>query len=572
MNPKSTSPLELGGSLPVPSVQELARSGEIPERYLRPEEDHASHVITVDDLELPVIDQVKLVDPEFFDKEEHSRLGWACRECGFFQLANHGIPEELIEKTKDDIMKFFKLPKKIEGVKQIPGHIDGYDQMFVHSEEQKIDWADVLIPNIQPFQNRDMTFWPTNPPGIHLTHSTLKIEKVADHLYRLMAKDLGVNPQDMLNIFSGQIQSRESLSEGRQKKSSMSNPLVLGRSLPVPNVQELARSDQIPERYLKPEVDATSLATIDDDELPVIDLMKLLDPELIDREELLKLGSACKEWGFFQIINHGIPEEVIEKTKDDINKFFKLPLKEKEAIKQIPGHIEGYGQMFVHSEEQKLDWADVLILGILPSQNRDLRFWPTNPSTFRDTLDTYTSKVARVVDSLYGLMAKDLGVDTQDMLKMSSDQLQTVRINYYPPCKQANKVLGLSPHSDANALTVLLQANDVPGLQIRKNDKWFLIKPKPGAFIINVGDMMEIITNGRYKSIEHRAIINMEEERLSIATFHSPRLDLVLRPFPELIDSDGELYKAITVKEYTSEYFAGKLNGKNALESVKLRK
>ncbi|KAL0923748.1 hypothetical protein M5K25_007818 [Dendrobium thyrsiflorum] len=101
----------------------------------------------------------------------------------------------------------------------------------------------------------------------------------------------------------------------------LSNPLALGRSLPVPNVQELARSDQIPERYLKPEVDAASMASIDDDELPVIDLMKLLDPELIDREELLRLGSACKDWGFFQIINHGIPEEVIEKTKDDIKKF-----------------------------------------------------------------------------------------------------------------------------------------------------------------------------------------------------------------------------------------------------------
>ncbi|PKU81506.1 S-norcoclaurine synthase 1-like [Dendrobium catenatum] len=353
----------------------------------------------------------------------------------------------------------------------------------------------------------------------------------------------------------------------------MSNSLLLGSSLPVPNVQELSRSDQIPERYFKPDVDAASMASIDDDELPVIDLMKLLDPELIDREELLRLGSACKEWGFFQIINHGIPEEVIEKIKDDIKKFFKLPLKEKEAIKQIPGHFEGYGQMFVHSEEQKLDWADILILAIQPLQNRDMRFWPTNPSTFRDTLETYTSKVARVVDCLYGLMAKDLGVDTEEMLNISSSgQLQTVRINFYPPCKQASKVLGLSPHSDANALTVLLQANDVQGLQIRKNGKWFLIKPKPGALIINIGDVMEILTNGRYKSIEHRAIINMEEERLSIATFHLPRDDVVLRPFPELIGSDGELYKVITVKEYIREFFSEKLNGKNALESVKLRK
>ncbi|PKU81505.1 Protein SRG1 [Dendrobium catenatum] len=278
--------------------------------------------------------------------------------------------------------------------------------------------------------------------------------------------------------------------------SKSTNPLELGRSLPVPNVQELAQSDdQIPERYYRPEADVDPVASIDEDELPVIDLMKLLNPELIDKDELFRLGSACREWGFFQCV----------------------------------------------------------------------------PFHYRDTLDTYTLKIGKVVDCLYGLMAEDLGVDLQDMLNIFRDQIQSVRINYYPPCKQANKVLGLSPHSDGIALTVLLQANDVHALQIKKNDKWLLVKPKPSALIINIGDMMEIMTNGKYKSIEHRAIINIEE-RLSIATFHLPSIDVLLRPFPGLVNSNGELYKTISAKEYTREYFAGKLNGKNALESMKLRK
>lgn len=71
----------------------------------------------------------------------------------------------------------------------------------------------------------------------------------------------------------------------------------------------------------------------------------------------------------------------MEKTKNDIMEFFKLPLEEKEAIKQLPGLIEGYGQMFVHSEEQKLDWADMLTLVTKP--HKDMRFWPTIPSSFR---------------------------------------------------------------------------------------------------------------------------------------------------------------------------------------------
>ncbi|XP_020587312.1 S-norcoclaurine synthase 1-like [Phalaenopsis equestris] len=356
--------------------------------------------------------------------------------------------------------------------------------------------------------------------------------------------------------------------------SDLSSHLELGSSLTVPNVQELAASippnENIPERYIRQEVNVGLVDSIDGDEIPVIDLTKLVDEENIDGEELSRLGLACKEWGFFQLINHGITKQVIEKTKNDIMEFFKLPHKEKEAIKQLPGHIEGYGQMFVHSEEQKLDWADMLTLVTLP--HKDMRFWPKNPASFRDTLETYTLKIRELVDCLYRLMAKDLGVDPQVMLDVFSGQMQSIRINYYPPCTQANKVLGLSPHSDGIALTVLLQANDVNGLQIKKNGKWFLVKPKPGAFIINIGDMLEILTNGKYKSIEHRAIINMEEERLSIATFHLPRTDAVLCPFPDLVNVDGELYKTISVKEYTREYFSGKLNGKNALERMKLRK
>lgn len=85
----------------------------------------------------------------------------------------------------------------------------------------------------------------------------------------------------------------------------LSSHLELGGTLTVPNVQELAASvsptDQIPERYFRPEAEAAPVDSIDDDELPVIDLGKLIDLELLDKEELSRLGSACREWGFFQV-------------------------------------------------------------------------------------------------------------------------------------------------------------------------------------------------------------------------------------------------------------------------------
>ena len=84
-----------------------------------------------------------------------------------------------------------------------------------------------------------------------------------------------------------------------------------------------------------------------------------------------------------QLINHGVPEALISNIKTDTTKFFKLPLKEKEAYAKSPNDLEGYGQTFVVSEEQKLDWADMMYLITTPSTSRDMRFWPTNPPTFR---------------------------------------------------------------------------------------------------------------------------------------------------------------------------------------------
>lgn len=91
-------------------------------------------------------------------------------------------------------------------------------------------------------------------------------------------------------------------------------------------------------------------------------------------------------------------------------------------------------------------------------------------------------------------MARNLGLASEKLTSLFEDGIQGIRMNYYPPCLQANKVIGLTPHSDATGLTLLTQANEVQGLQIKKNAKWVPINPIPGAFIINVGDIIEVIT------------------------------------------------------------------------------
>ncbi|PWA72581.1 oxoglutarate/iron-dependent dioxygenase [Artemisia annua] len=142
-----------------------------------------------------------------------------------------------------------------------------------------------------------------------------------------------------------------------------------------------------------------------------------------------------------------------------------------------------------------------------------------------------------------------------------------MRMNYYPPCPQPEQVIGLTPHSDAVGITFLLELNEVPGLQIRKNDIWIPVKPLPNAFIVNIGEILEIVTNGQYKSVEHRAIVNSEKERLSIATFLNPKLDGDLGPAPSLITpKTPPKFTRVAVVDFFKNLFSRELNRKTNLE------
>ncbi|XP_064945241.1 S-norcoclaurine synthase 1-like isoform X1 [Musa acuminata AAA Group] len=160
----------------------------------------------------------------------------------------------------------------------------------------------------------------------------------------------------------------------------------LGTSIDVPNVQALAASianpADVPPRYVRPEAKADPVVSDGDSELPVIDFSRLLHRRF-SREESAKLHHACADWGFFQLINHGVPDQAMEKMKADIVEFFKLPLEEKKAFAQLPNSLEGYGQAFVVSDDQKLDWADILTLVTRPLQSRNIDLWPAQPLTFR---------------------------------------------------------------------------------------------------------------------------------------------------------------------------------------------
>ncbi|CAI9095452.1 OLC1v1031406C1 [Oldenlandia corymbosa var. corymbosa] len=153
-----------------------------------------------------------------------------------------------------------------------------------------------------------------------------------------------------------------------------------------------------------------------------------------------------------QLINHGATTE-IETMKVAVQGFFKLPLEEKMVYEQLPGGLEGYGHAFVLSDDQKLDWNDILAIYAQPISERNMKFWPNNPTSFRSTLENYSRELHRICIILCELMARNLGVDFKEFSGMYKEIAQTITMNYYPPCSQPDKVIGISPHTDGNLLT-----------------------------------------------------------------------------------------------------------------------
>lgn len=93
---------------------------------------------------------------------------------------------------------------------------------------------------------------------------------------------------------------------------------------------------------------------------------------------------------------------------------------------------------------------------------------------------------------ILNLMAKALQMNPEEMQELFEEGRQSMKMNYYPPCPQPEQVIGVTPHSDPTGLTILFQLNEMEGLQIRKDDIWIPIKPLPSAFIINIGDVVEV--------------------------------------------------------------------------------
>jgi len=341
---------------------------------------------------------------------------------------------------------------------------------------------------------------------------------------------------------------------------------------PIDLVQTLHERQvkEVPARYILPSDRRPSRPLQVQQSFPVIDLAGLEDSD--QRLKIVsQLVQASQEWGFFQIINHGIPLSLLESVKRVSQEFFGLSLEEKR--KQCPVRpgvhmLEGYGRFFDISDDTVLDWVDALVHYISPEWAKAVEHWPKTPSTYRETYEKYGQDVMRVMDKLLGLLSEGLGLDPNYIQTLNKEPLLQLRINYYPPCPQPDLVNGLKPHSDGDIITVLLD-DGVDGLQVRKDDEWFTVASVPGALIVNIGDFLQIVSNGKYKSAEHRGATHTNQDRMSIVMFLIPQADVVIGAAPELIDeAHPSLYKAVKAGVYNAVYMSQDNRGKEPLNAL----
>ncbi|XP_057807409.1 protein DOWNY MILDEW RESISTANCE 6-like [Salvia miltiorrhiza] len=322
----------------------------------------------------------------------------------------------------------------------------------------------------------------------------------------------------------------------------------------------------LPSSYIRPESDRPKLSEVTDcDHVPVIDL------SCEDRGLLVKqIGDACQEYGFFQVINHAVPKELVDSMVKVAHEFFNLSVEEKMKLySDDPSKPMRLSTSFNVRKETVHNWRDYFRLHCYPLEKYAPE-WPSNPASFKDIVSAYCKEVRGLGFRLQEAISESLGLQKDSLKDVLGEQGQHMAINYYPSCPQPDLTYGLPAHTDPNALTILLQDMQVSGLQVLKDGKWLAIKPQPDAFVINLGDQIQALSNGKYKSVWHRAVVNANKVRLSVASFLCPCDSANISAPKELITGDDRaIYTDFTYAEYYKKFWSRNLDQEHCLELFK---
>jgi isopenicillin N synthase-like dioxygenase len=270
--------------------------------------------------------------------------------------------------------------------------------------------------------------------------------------------------------------------------------------------------------------------------LPVVDL-KAETAEL--REGLRE---AAHEVGFFYLTGHGVPETLVVRLLEVARELFALPQADKDAVAMVRSpHFRGYTRLGGELTLGEVDWREQIDIGperpVVAGPGRADYLWLQGPNQWPaglpnlpDIIAEWDAALSRVARTLLGHWAASLGSPPEVFDDAFAEAPATlIKVIRYPA--RAASAQGVGAHRDSGVLTLLLAEPGSRGLQVRRSgdDGWVDVAPMDGAFIVNIGELLEIATGGYLRATEHR--VNLDggaAERISVPYFFNPRLDAQL--------------------------------------------
>ncbi|KAJ8431821.1 hypothetical protein Cgig2_027566 [Carnegiea gigantea] len=319
---------------------------------------------------------------------------------------------------------------------------------------------------------------------------------------------------------------------------------------------------QIPSIFVRPHEDlAKEFDTCQEDlAIPIVDLAHARQCSSHGEEIIRRVIWASDKWGFFQVVNHGVPLEILDEVIEGVRMFHEQDV---DAKKEFYTRDRSRQVRFNCNrdlyESTAANWRDTLCVNPVFGSELDPELLPP---ICREVILGFVNHVIRLGDLLLELLSVGLGLEPNHLREMDCTKTWSLVGHYYPACPEPDLTLGTSKHSDPSFLTILLQ-DQIGGLQVLHQNQWVNVKPVPGALIVNIGDILQIVSNDKLQSVYHRVIPKKVGPRISVATFltgpiSSPKMYGAIK---ELVSEENPpIYKEFTLQEFFEQFFTRPLD------------